>query len=266
MLRHAHIVVVALVAVSYYFLRSEPSLGRHDDAPNFTKGNGNGKVLFVTESSNGLSNVHLATCFALLENHPAINVHYASSPKLEPEVARISSTAIAKNVAAKPIIWHDLSGIDHAAAINREFNGFAGLIGPPGRSGLSTLMSYAAPGLVPYTADEYWDKYQQIVNLIEELDPAVVVLDNFFRPAMDAARNLNRSRAVISPNAMSDTFIGVQPRGGLFWKFPAFVSTAHLSIWIDSKTKSVSLYAIMQKLTHVVTVLLLACPTQFHGT
>lgn len=246
MLRYVHIVVVALVAVSCYFLSSERTLRRDDAVPHFAKGNGNGKVLFVTESSNGLSNVHLATCFALLEKHPAINVHYASSPKLEPEVTRISSTAIAKNAAAKPIIWHELLGIDHAAAINREFNGFAGLIGPPGISGLPTLMSYAAPGLVPYTADEYWNKYQQIVNLIEELDPAIIVLDNFFRPAMDAARNLNRSRAVISPNAMSDTFIGVQPKGGLFWKFPAFVSKTPLSLRTDSKTQSVNLSAIMQ--------------------
>lgn len=41
------------------------------------------------------------------------------------------------------------------------------------------------------------------------------------RPAMDVSRSLNRTRVVLSPNALTDVLAGMQPWGAPFWKYPA---------------------------------------------
>jgi hypothetical protein len=58
-------------------------------------------------------------------------------------------------------------------------------------------------------------------TVIDKVDPAVVVLDTVFIPAIEATREKNRQYAVITPNQVIDNFITVQPYGSMFWKYPA---------------------------------------------
>lgn len=177
-------------------------------------------VLFLTAEANGLSNVLIASSFALLEKHPEVEVHYASYPKLAKEIARVSKAAVAKNSAAKPITWHELSGPGYIDVASRPYNGTDSVSKPPGIKGMTAVMKDIEYFLSPWEAHEHWEVYQEMHRLIEELDPAVIVLDQMFRPAMDVVRNMNRVHAVVVPNALTDAFVFQQPRGAMLWKYP----------------------------------------------
>ncbi|KJZ78298.1 hypothetical protein HIM_02336 [Hirsutella minnesotensis 3608] len=185
----------------------------------------NGSVLFLVDAHNGLSNVHLATGFALLVNHPSVDVHFASFDKLAPELARLSRFARTRNPQAKEFHWHRLNGSDAGTTIlaSPGFNRSL-LHQPPGLAGLEPLLEHLTLLMCPWEADELWNLYQKIKKLILGLDPALVVLDPIFRPAVDAARDLARKRVTISPNALTDIATDVQPWGSMFWKYPAVAS------------------------------------------
>ncbi|KAI9147504.1 Glycosyltransferase buaB [Paramyrothecium foliicola] len=72
----------------------------------------------------------------------------------------------------------------------------------------------------PWSHEDHWLLYKQISDLILKIDPTVVVLDPMFRPAVDAARNLDRLRAILCPNALTDDFLYAQSHGAVFWKYP----------------------------------------------
>jgi hypothetical protein len=73
----------------------------------------------------------------------------------------------------------------------------------------------------PWSAEDHFSLYQEMQAIINDVDPAVVVLDTLFRPGIDAARDMNRLHAIISPNSVVDNFLGDQPYGSMFWKYPA---------------------------------------------
>ena len=75
--------------------------------------------------------------------------------------------------------------------------------------------------ICPWEADEFYQLYIEIGELIEEVDPAVVIVDSLFRPAIDSTRDKNRQHIILTPNIHVDNFLAIQPYGGMFWKYPA---------------------------------------------
>ncbi|PWI76241.1 glycosyltransferase family 1 [Purpureocillium lilacinum] len=181
-------------------------------------------VLFLTDCAHGLSKVHVATTLALLQKYPSVDIHYASFPMLKGELQRVSDAANSKSAEARPIQWHELRVPSFIAAAMRTWGDATGLIAPPGVAGSEKLLRDFELVASPWTADELWDLYCQMKELIERIDPAVVVLDSMLRPAMDVSRSLNRTRVVLSPNALTDVLAGMQPWGAPFWKYPALGS------------------------------------------
>lgn len=209
--------IVALIAVilaAWTSLQPGP-----EPRPPYTSGRNN-TVLFLTDNANGLSNVHVATTFALLEHHPGVQLHYASFPRLAGEIARVSKAAQVKNAAAKPVVWHELSGPNLGDCVVRFMPSIRTLITPPGAPGIKRLMESMEVFLSPWEAEEHWAVYSQMRDLVNELEPAVVVVDPLFRPAVDLVRTMNRVHAIVSPNALTDSFASKQPWGAMFWKYP----------------------------------------------
>ncbi|KFA72664.1 hypothetical protein S40288_03412 [Stachybotrys chartarum IBT 40288] len=184
----------------------------------------NGTVLFLTTTANGLSNVHLAASYALLTNYPSLEVHYGSFARLAPQVARISASARAKNPAAGSIQWHELRGLDYVDAALRSWNSSDGLVSPPGQAGLDAMLNILEYGVAPWHPEEHWELYREVAKLIEEVDPAVIALDVFMRPAMDYRFNVDRRFVIMNPNALSDIFSFDQPYAAAFWKYPSLGS------------------------------------------
>ncbi|CAN8102298.1 unnamed protein product [Discula destructiva] len=186
----------------------------------------NNTALFIVLPHHGLSNVHLATADALLERHPGVQVQFASFPMLEGKVKRISSWGQTKNQEAKPIVFHELPGRGYEDVLCQD-NGLCSsdtATMPPGLKGLKTFVKTFSVYVSPWPAKEHLELYQHIRRIIDEVDPAVVVLDTLFAPAMDATRESNRLHSFITPNTLIDNFAGQQPRLGFFWKYPVLGS------------------------------------------
>lgn len=66
---------------------------------------------------------------------------------------------------------------------------------------------------MPWNGSEYYGLYDELLRIIDEVDPALVVLDPQFGPALDATKNRNRKHAVVSPNSLRDNFAQIQPYG-----------------------------------------------------
>ncbi|KAF4341517.1 2-hydroxyacylsphingosine 1-beta-galactosyltransferase [Fusarium beomiforme] len=208
------LLITALVAVLLAcFLSGEVS---PEHAP-YIQGR-NKTVLFLTNSEHGLSNVHFATASALLENYPDIEVHFASFPTIKQKLERVSSFAKVKSAASKGIIFHDLKGLTFAQAIAKEGRSF---ISPPGWRGIATLAEHIQLWISPWTFEDHVYLFEEVGDIIDDVDPAVIVLDSWFRPAIDATRKRNRLHAFITPNTLVDHFLGIQSFWTMLWKYPA---------------------------------------------
>ncbi|KAL6870391.1 family 1 glycosyltransferase [Trichoderma novae-zelandiae] len=182
----------------------------------------NNTVLFLTDSHHGLCNAHLATVSALIENHPSLEVHYASFAAIASDIERITEIAKTVNPEAK-IHWHQFDGPAMVDEL-RAMGGVQKLVTPPGLAGLKVFAEMVGLFMTAWSNEAHLSLYHQTADAIRRIDPAVVVLDSMFRPAIDASVNLNRTRAYITPNALTDLLAPVQPKGAHFWKYPGIAS------------------------------------------
>jgi hypothetical protein len=74
--------------------------------------------------------------------------------------------------------------------------------------------------LAPHEQEEYFAIFDYCVELIERVNPAVVVLDPIFAPGTDAARFLNKTQVILSPGTFKDHALHLQPRLQFVWKYP----------------------------------------------
>lgn len=217
------LVVVAVVGV---LIALQQQLKPTPEPREYVKGRNNTVLCLVIEHP-GLSNVHAATAQSLLQHNPEVEVHFASFPKLSKTLSRISSFAQTHQPQAKNITFHSLAGPSYYDAIeayphiNPDEDGKLGSIAPPGIEGLKKIMYDMQIYLDPWKQEDHLEIYRQLVNIIDEVDPAVVALDTVFSPAIEATRAKNRVHAFITPNMLVDNFPGEQPWAGMLWKYPA---------------------------------------------
>lgn len=220
MFRVAFIGIAALVAIiaALTALRSAP------EEPRSVSYGRNNTVLFVTDNHPGLANVHVATSFALLEDYPDIEIHYASFPQLESHIERVSKFGRLKSPAAKPIQFHSLPGPNHVDCVLRAQKSYDNMLIPPGMKGIDALLPLIEAAIDPWTGEEHYELYKAIQQIILQVNPNVVLTDPLVYPALEASRSLNRSSAIISPNDLQNLLNHMQPWLGMFWKYPAYVS------------------------------------------
>ncbi|KAK4032974.1 glycosyltransferase family 1 protein [Parachaetomium inaequale] len=189
------------------------------------RGRNERSILFFTLAEAGQINVQLATAQALLEKHPDLVVHFASFPSMRQKVSHVSSLALKRTPSTQALVFHELPGPDRMVAMTRQMNGTGPLeclAHPPGARGAALLAEQLELALWPWSGEEHMAIYQRCLEVVEDVDPGLVVVDFAFRPAMDAVEQLNRHRAVISPLAMADIFATQQRYGAGLWKYPAW--------------------------------------------
>ncbi|RFU72633.1 glycosyltransferase family 1 [Trichoderma arundinaceum] len=218
MLRRALTTIAILGALIAIFLARRPAQGYEP----LINGRNN-TVLVLTDSHHGLCNAHLAAVSALIERHPSVEVHYGSYPTLESKIGRIAENARAKRPEAK-VHWHQFERPSIVDEIRSQKGGASGIRTPPGMLGLQAFADMLAFFIAAWSKEAHLKSYQRAVDIIQEVDPAIIILDPWFRPGIDAARNLNRRRAYVSPNALLDNLSRLQPRGAHFWKYPGSCS------------------------------------------
>lgn len=221
----ATVVAASVVLVAVFLARASSSVKEDYIAPVQGK---NETVLFFINAEYGLSNVHLATASTLLEKHPGIDVHIASFPRVAPKIAKVVSLAQRKVKSAKDIHFHELPGPEYAEALSDRMGGLGRksirhMVHAPGIRGIDQVMRSVMPAMSPWDGREHVQLFERATELIQTVDPALVVLDIAMRPAIDAARQNNRLYAYITPNVLADTFWAEQPNGAMFWKYSRFV-------------------------------------------
>ena len=185
----------------------------------------NNTALFLVTGNAGLSNVHFATAQALLESHPDIQVHFASSDwSIATKLDRISSHARAKTPEASPIVFHELPGPSYVKACQDAGVQFTDTIQPPGRRGAAKMCELLQVFVAPWTGEDHLAIYRAARGIIAEVEPAVTVLDTLFRPGIDAVRAARRVHAFVTPNTLAENFVAEQPYLSMLWKYPALGS------------------------------------------
>ncbi|KAI0887490.1 glycosyltransferase family 1 protein [Annulohypoxylon maeteangense] len=185
----------------------------------------NNTVLFIVNCEFGLSNVHLATAHALLERHPEIRMHVASFPPTLPRLDSISKHVRKTNSSAEDIVFHELpEQYDFAKAMVISGRTPMSITRPPGRAHIDETGKDMAFFTAPWSGEAHLELFQQLTEIIDEVDPSLVLLDMFFRPGLDAARNRKRLHAFIVPNIPIDVFPLHQPYLKWLWKYPVLGS------------------------------------------
>lgn len=182
-------------------------------------------VLFLAHAEPGQINVQLATVQALVEAHPEIDVHFASFSTAAGYVERASAFALAKTPDAR-ITFHELPGPDRGTALAHRYGCGNRSIDEcishsPGAAGAHDLVSQLEVAVITWNGTEHYAIYEEVIRLVGEIDPAVVVLDYLLRPGVDAVRHLNRAHVMITPNALADVVMFMQSYGAGLWKYPA---------------------------------------------
>ncbi|KAI1857010.1 uncharacterized protein JN550_013503 [Neoarthrinium moseri] len=183
-------------------------------------------TLFLVNSEAGLSNVFAATAQALLEQHPTVTVHFASFSPIAPQLERISSYSRTQSLShpAPGIIFHELPDLTLTRAIHLSGRTMSNMAHPPGLGGIDQICRDIQFYISPWSGEDHYVLYQRLVDIIDQVDPAVIVLDTVFRPGIDATRERKRLHAFISPNTLIDNFAMDQPWGSMFWKYPLAAS------------------------------------------
>jgi hypothetical protein len=177
----------------------------------------NKTVLFMSNAEHGLANVLLATSHALISSHQDVEVHFATFPSLAADISTFSKSSPKPN----PINFHPFNGQSYGDGLAAQGHSIQESINPPGISGLALLCSNMQKFLMPWGAEEYLELYRQALEMMEEVDPIIVVVDPLFGPALDAVRATGRNHVILSPNSLKDNFADKQPWLSMLWKYPA---------------------------------------------
>lgn len=223
LIRHPWTFLALLTALTAVILSKSQSASTSDDLYNQVQGKNN-TILFLVNSNHGYSNVHLATAYALLEKHPSVELHFGTFEKMRSRVERVSKTGASASASpsAQPISFHVLPSDDYLTALAAQgvHSTAENMIVPPGLVG----SRYQAKNLrwifSPWAQEDHLAIYRTCRELIDEIDPALVVLDPIFRPAIEATQDTNRLYTVLSPMTF-EVFFTDQPWGKWLWKFPA---------------------------------------------
>ncbi|GAP91408.1 putative 2-hydroxyacylsphingosine 1-beta-galactosyltransferase [Rosellinia necatrix] len=181
----------------------------------------NNTVLFLTNTEHGLSNVFVATAYTLLERHPGVEVHYASFPQLARKLERVSEQARRTQPAAGRVIFHEVvPDLSFLSIMAQAGSTPVNVIHPPGLAGVDTVLQLMPLFTSLWSGEDHMILYERFQEIIAEVDPSIVVLDAFMRPALDAVRNSSRLHAFISPLTPIEVFPLEQPYGTWLWKYP----------------------------------------------
>ncbi|KAI9713657.1 MAG: hypothetical protein M1812_006629 [Candelaria pacifica] len=179
------------------------------------------KILFITQSEYGQSNVHLAVAYeaALKED---VEVHIASFAPLKSRVTELQERISHKTAGKKTVTFHIIEGQAQLEALGDDI--LKDFSQGPGFQ--NAVASYAGIPKILLTWDiaEYIRMYERVVKIIEAVDPVIVAQDNLHIAGLDACRNLGRNHVILSPNTPKEFVNSLQPNLAGFWKYPAVSS------------------------------------------
>jgi hypothetical protein len=181
------------------------------------------RVLLLTNAEHGQASVHLATSHALLELYGSdVEVHIGSFQQAEKMVKAASDYAAHTLPKARPLVFHEVRGIDMMAAWSRpeirleEYNGLR-----PSFWNTPKFLKLLVSTTSPWNGAELCEIYRAVSDIVETVKPDVTVVDPAFSPALTACYHLGIKTVILSPNSIKDFSIHYQGWGKALWKYPA---------------------------------------------
>ncbi|GME30643.1 hypothetical protein C8Q76DRAFT_791940 [Neofusicoccum parvum] len=171
------------------------------------------KILFLTCPEHGQANVHLAVIASLREHHnDDVDIYISSYESLRPRVP--------DGVTFKPVFGHGLihyfkPTLEEGMTVR---NTFRYVWTAPGFFNTITAVTKMLTVIHSETPEEYVKTAQAIEEVIDELDPTLVVIDSMFAQARDAAKKKGQAQVVLSPNVLKD--LTMPDQGWRIFTFP----------------------------------------------
>jgi hypothetical protein len=180
------------------------------------------RVLLMTSSEYGQANPFLAITYELLLR-PDIDVHLASFSPLGSRVSDLQEwTSQVSKASGSSLTFHLIAGDSMLQSLSRTktMQSFAH---PPGMKGAIGFYESLPDFVVAWSGEEYIQCVDNCVEIIESVNPEVIVAEIAFSQAREACNSMSREYMVLSPNAALEYFSASQPWLASFWKYPALV-------------------------------------------
>ncbi|KGO71298.1 Major facilitator superfamily domain, general substrate transporter [Penicillium italicum] len=170
------------------------------------------RILFLTSPEHGQSNVALAVAEEFL-HRGEFEVHIASFKELSARVQAINDKA----EYDKAIHFHPIAGPSMSEIVTRTIPDICHRPGLAGTQDACKIINISVLGWKP---DEYILSYWSCLGILRDVRPVVVVADPLLHLGLDAARSIDSRIVILWPVPLKDIVITVQPKAGIFWKYP----------------------------------------------
>ncbi|KAF7595863.1 hypothetical protein BBP40_004356 [Aspergillus hancockii] len=184
---------------------------------------GQSTILFLSYSELGQANISLAVAHEFLLRS-SYDVHFGSFAPMESAVSQLNARATSQASVTTTATFHQITGLPMKEAC-RRYNTFPESFTAHHIGFRAALKTYKRtfPGLaIPWDGPEYMAICQDCANIIQEIRPAIVVLDPIFLQAIDACNMLRQRYVSLSPNTFKELVF--QPKLRSIWKYPVLCS------------------------------------------
>lgn len=175
------------------------------------------KILFLTNSELGQCNVAFAVAEEFLRRGE-FDVHIGSYSPLAGLVEELN-----KRVGCgRSVEFHEIPGPSMTDLAIRSNIGL--LFHRPGVKGATRGFQKVSTAMKNWRPSEYHQAYRSCLAMIEKLSPDIVVVDPILHVGLDACRTAKARVAILWPVPLKDVVIAIQPKAGIFWKYPVYAS------------------------------------------
>ena len=173
-------------------------------------------ILFLTNSELGQCNIALAVAEEFLRRGE-FHVHVASFHPLQELVNDLSNRV----EGADPANFHEIWGPSMTDLAIRSDVGL--LCHKAGVSGAIRGFQKVCRALSAWTPSEYGRAYRSCLDILDKVQPTVVVVDPILHVGLDACRSIKTPIVVLWPVPLKDVVVLDQPKAGVLWKHPVYV-------------------------------------------
>lgn len=197
------------------------------------------KILLMTNSEYGQSNVVLAVAYELILNNVEVHIASFEAPAIAEEVSdmvdygelRSSIRSRVDNLNAGvygPIppgsikaIFHPIDSPGMVEKLAQVAPDQEAMRHSVGFIGAWKIYSKVPSILSSYTSDEYLQGVRSCVEIIERVNPDGIVVEKLCAQGFDACALLGKKTISITPNSFRDTLAQAQPNGFALWGIAA---------------------------------------------
>ena len=177
------------------------------------------KLLFITNSELGQSNIFLAVIQELLLSH-AVSIYITSYPDLQPRIHELQAALLAAQRKNSNLTFRALSGLSMKEAFHSHGDAMSSIAHPPGLNGGVKAFRHVLEILMPWSRSEYHQSCLECADIIKDVDPDVIVLDSLLSQAMDACTLVGRRYCLLVPLGLNEVAKYADVNRWRYWTYP----------------------------------------------